>query len=126
MEVQLTCCIDVGRMTATPVHVFTENVSRTGMLVRWMPDTPLPELNSKLIIDIYLPENSEFGPRVMRCRTVVMRVNTANIQKPEVAVKISSIRFARTKSNDKGGPVTQTQTTRHDLANMPAATNRVI
>ena len=53
------------------------------MLMRWMEGHPLPEVGSKLILEVLLPENSEFGSRVMRCRATVVRVEPA----PEKAMK---------------------------------------
>jgi c-di-GMP-binding flagellar brake protein YcgR len=74
IDVQLTCHVGAGKVKAEPVRAFTENVSRTGMLMRWAEGVPLPNIDGKLVLDLQLPENSEFGPRVMRCRTQVLRV----------------------------------------------------
>jgi c-di-GMP-binding flagellar brake protein YcgR len=115
IDVQLTCYVGAGKVQAEPVRAFTENVSRTGMLMRWMEGIPLPNINGKLILDLQLPENSEFGPRVMRCRTQVLRVTSLKGNSHEVALRVLSMHF--TKSNRVIKP--------SDLAVMPVAAGRV-
>ena len=63
-----------GRALAVPVSTWTENISRTGVLMRWADDRPLPSIGQNLTIDIDLPDNSEFGPRLMRCNSTVVRI----------------------------------------------------
>ncbi|MDP9053008.1 MAG: PilZ domain-containing protein [Acidobacteriota bacterium] len=116
MDVQLTCYVSGGKVQAAPIRAFTENVSRTGMLMRWMPGVPLPSLDKKLILDLELPENSEFGPRVMRCRTEVVRISPCEGDTYEVALRVEAMRFIKTKK----APRTR------DLAAMPLPVDRVI
>ena len=106
-------------MAATPVQAFTENVSRTGILMRWLNDVPLPGIDSRLILDIVLPEKSEFGQRLLRCRTNVVRVRTQEGEAPEVALRILTMRFV------KAGGSPRLKTRKLDLAEMPLATQRV-
>jgi c-di-GMP-binding flagellar brake protein YcgR len=116
MDVQLTCYVGAGKVRAEPIRAFTENVSRSGILMRWMEGVPLPGIDSKLSLDVKLPENSEFGPRVMRCRTEVLRVIRHDDNSHAVALKILSMRFV--KSRREPGEC--------DLASMPLAVDRVI
>lgn len=115
IDVQLTCYVSAGRVQAKPVRALTENVSRTGMLMRWVEGVPLPNVDGKLILDLQLPENSEFGPRLMRCRTEVVRVTQAQGNDHEIALRILSMRFVKGKHVAAPG----------DLASMPVAGNRV-
>jgi len=115
VDVQLTCFAAAGKLQAAPVRGFTENVSRTGMLMRWVDGLPLPKLGSKLTIEVKLPENSGFAPRIMRCRATVVRVASGARKGDEVGLKIHSMQFI----NAKGGPLVA------DLASMPVASNRV-
>ena len=46
----------------------------------------MPALGGKLTVDVQLPENSEFGPRVMRCRAEVIRVKPREGDEHEVAL----------------------------------------
>jgi c-di-GMP-binding flagellar brake protein YcgR len=132
IDVQLTCCVDAGKAQATPVRALTENVSRTGMLMRWSGSSPLPKVDGKLTLDVLLPENSEFGPRVMRCRTQVARVTERAQGEHEVALRVLTMRFIkpgiRTKvERASGRGLSSAKPTRkvRDLASMPVATERI-
>jgi c-di-GMP-binding flagellar brake protein YcgR len=116
LDVQLTCYVAAGKVEATPMRAFTENVSRTGMLMRWAEGHPLPRVGSKLSLEVPLPENSEFGPRVMSCRATVVRVLTGPSAGHEIGLKIHSMRFNKAKATPKK---------RLDLASMPVMTSRV-
>jgi c-di-GMP-binding flagellar brake protein YcgR len=116
IDVQLTCYVGAGRVQAEPIRALTENVSRTGMLMRWVEGIPLPNVDGKLVLDLQLPENSEFGPRVMRCRAEVLRVSPGKGNSHEVALRILSMRFMKRKREIGVS----------DLASMPVATGRVI
>ena len=102
-------------MQAEPVRAITENVSRTGMLMRWVEGIPLPNIDGKLVLDLQLPENSEFGPRVMRCRAAVIRVTPGAGKSHEVALRILSMRFIKPRRMVR--PI--------DLLAMPVAADRV-
>lgn len=115
IDVQLTCYVDAGRIKGEPMRTLTENVSRTGMLMRWMDGVPLPKIDKKLVLDLELPENSEFGPRVMRCRTQVLRVVDAPHNGYEVALRVLSMRFMKSKREIRPS----------DLLSMPVAASRV-
>jgi len=115
IDVQLTCYVGAGKVQAEPMRALTENVSRTGMLMRWMEGIPLPNIDRKLVLDLQLPENSEFGPRVMRCRTQVIRVTPVAGKSHDVALRVLSMRFIKSKREIR--PI--------DLAAMPVAASRV-
>ena len=115
IDVQLTCYVGAGRVKGEPLRALTENVSRTGVLMRWMGDVPLPKIDKKLILDVALPENSDFGPRVMRCRTQVIRIVPGQGDSHDVALRVLSMRFMKTKREIKPA----------DLLNMPVAAARV-
>ena len=68
IDVQLTCYVDAGKVKGAPLRAITENISRTGVLMRWVEGIPLPDIDGKLVLDLQLPENSGVGPRLMRCR----------------------------------------------------------
>jgi c-di-GMP-binding flagellar brake protein YcgR len=115
IDVQLTCYVGAGKVKAAPVRALTENVSRTGMLMRWMEGIPLPNIDRKLVLDLQLPENSEFGPRVMRCRAQVLRVTPGSGNSHDVALRVLSMRFIKGKREIRPS----------DLAAMPVAAGRV-
>jgi c-di-GMP-binding flagellar brake protein YcgR len=115
MDVQLTCYVGAGKVQAQPMRALTENVSRTGMLMRWIEGIPLPKIDRKLVLDLQLPENSDFGPRLMRCRTQVLRVTPRAGNTHEVALRVLSMRFIKIKCELKPS----------DLAAMPVSAGRV-
>jgi c-di-GMP-binding flagellar brake protein YcgR len=132
IDVQLTCCVDAGKAEATPVRALTENVSRTGMLMRWSGTSPLPKVDGKLTLDVLLPENSEFGPRVMRCRTEVARVTQRAEGEHEVALRVLTMRFIKPGIRVKverapgyGLSLGKSSRKVRDLASMPVATERI-
>jgi c-di-GMP-binding flagellar brake protein YcgR len=106
IDLQLTCYIAAGKVQAAPVSAITENVSRTGMLMRWSAGAPLPELGGKLTVDVQLPENSGFGPRIMRCRAEVIRMTPRGDQH-EVALRVASMRFIKPSSRPARSPISE-------------------
>ena len=141
IDVQLTCCVEGGNAEATPVRALTENVSRNGMLMLWASGAPLPRIDGKLTLDVLLPENSEFGPRVMRCVTEVTRIIHRAEGGHEVGLRVISMRFIEPgvikqpgviKHDAAPGKPARAQVSRkkripgmRDLASMPVATERV-
>ncbi|HWF07540.1 MAG TPA: PilZ domain-containing protein [Bryobacteraceae bacterium] len=115
IDVQLTCFVGSDKAHAEPLRAFTENVSRTGVLMRWIEGTPLPDIERKLVLEVKLPENSEVGPRVMRCRTEVIRI-TPTGKTHAVALRILSMRFVKDKRSRQV----------NDLASMPVPVDRII
>jgi c-di-GMP-binding flagellar brake protein YcgR len=116
IDVQLTCYVGAGKVHGAPMRAYTENVSRTGMLMRWMAGVPLPVLDGKLILDLELPENSDFGPRLMRCRTTVVRIDPCEGDTHAVALRVIAMQFVSTRRRVK--PL--------DLAAMPVSMDRLI
>jgi hypothetical protein len=57
--------------------MFTENISRDGMLLRWQTGgARLPNVGDMLIVEVELPEQEGFERRCIRCQTTVARVHT--------------------------------------------------
>lgn len=125
IDVQLTCYVAAGQVQAEPMRAITENISRTGILMRWMDGVPLPQIAGEMVLDVKLPENSEFGPRVMRCRTEVLRVTACEGSAHAVALKILSVRFVKGRRAAKHySSVNETLVS--DLASMPVSAKRLI
>jgi len=92
-DLQLTCRIGSGQVLADSAIALTKNVSRTGILVRWLDGVPLPKVGGRLTLDVQLPKNLAMDPRVMRCRTTVVRVTSGSGRKQEVALRVHNMRF---------------------------------
>ncbi|HKD08548.1 MAG TPA: hypothetical protein VKB79_21785 [Bryobacteraceae bacterium] len=71
----------------------SENFSRAGILLRWLPGIPLPEVGSPLTVDVELPSAPGRAPRVMRCDTEIVRIQGAGGSAPKVALTIEKVRF---------------------------------
>lgn len=125
IDVQLACSVDAGKAQAMPIRTLTENVSRSGMLMRWSGGLPLPQIEKKLTLDVLLPENSDFGPRVMRCRAQVTRIVERADGPHQVALRVLSMRFMNA-DDDQPQAGNKRRRKARDLAAMPVATNRVI
>lgn len=115
IDLRLTCYVRAGRIKGEPLRTLTQNISRTGMLMRWVDDIPLPRVDRRLILDIELPENSDFGPRIMRCRTQVARVVPGTGNSHDVALRVLSMRFIKSRRQIKPA----------DLLKMPIKAARV-
>jgi hypothetical protein len=55
--------------------MFTENISRDGMLLRWDNAAFLPKAGEMLIVEVALPEQEGFERRCIRCQATVARLN---------------------------------------------------
>src|SRR5258708_30017364 len=97
-DMQLVCHAGPGRVISEPVAGVVENISRGGMLMRWDETVPVPDAGSSLVVEVILPENTEFGPRIMRCRTRVVRIVSRTGRRALVALKIDQIRFVQKAS----------------------------
>ena len=95
--------------------MLTENVSRTGILVQWLTGTPLPEVGGRLTVDVELPGSPENAPRIMRCRTTVVRVIRGSGQKHRVALRVHNMRFVAARPDKT-----------FNLAAMPIPKNRLM
>jgi len=115
-DLNLTCRIASSRARASIVKALTENVSRTGLLVRWLEGTPLPKVGARITLDVQLPKNPEMDLRVMRCRTTVMRVIPGLGAEHEVALRVLNMRFVAAKK----------ATTIYDLSAIPITNNLVM
>ena len=113
-DMQLVCHIGPGHIVSRPVAGVVENISRGGMLMRWEELVPLPEAGSSLVVEVGLPENSEYGARAMRCSTKVVRVINRAGRTAKVALRIDRIRF-----------VDQSKGRKISIAAVPAASRRV-
>jgi hypothetical protein len=129
--------LSVTSATQAQVIGLTQNVSRCGLLMRWLDTIELPAPGSDLTVDIDLPADASFGPRLMRCRTTVVRIIRSSEGLLTVGMKIRNIRFvaptgparlrqAKPRAADRlidavGGPAT----TAYELEHMPTASERL-
>jgi hypothetical protein len=110
LDLQLICRVDARRVVSTPLphgDLISENFSRAGILLRWLPGTPLPRVGSSLTVDVELPNAPGRAPRVMRCNTEIVRIQGAGGPAPKVALTIEKIRF---ESRPRAVPASELRT----------------
>jgi hypothetical protein len=75
--------------------MFTENISRSGLLVAWRGEgvaLPMPILGQILTIEVELPANHGFGQKCIHCQGAVTRV-AADPERPQVALRVNYMDF---------------------------------
>ncbi|HVN02778.1 MAG TPA: PilZ domain-containing protein [Bryobacteraceae bacterium] len=74
VAVRLVCHV-VWPQSGERGAMWTENISRDGMLLRWEESSgPAPNVGEMLIVEVELPEQEGFERRCIRCQTTVARV----------------------------------------------------
>jgi len=76
--------------------MFTENISRDGMLLRWEDSASerIPSVGEMLIVEVELPEQEGFERRCIRCQTTVARVHAEpNSELTWVGLRIHAMDF---------------------------------
>jgi hypothetical protein len=76
--------------------MYTENISRGGVLVAWQGENgPLepPEPGQIIALDIELPANHGFGQKCIHCEGTVSRVSTPEGGFPRVALTVDYMDF---------------------------------
>jgi c-di-GMP-binding flagellar brake protein YcgR len=95
VNVRLQCRIDQrGRRESAACNV-TENISRTGMLIRWEQErSAVPGVGDSVVVKLKLPANPLFGQRWMLFQAQVVRVSEAADESLMVAVAGSPVRVS--------------------------------
>lgn len=76
--------------------MYTENISRSGMLIAWRgveAELPLPQVGQILTIDVELPANHGFEPKCIHCQGTVTRVSQVESECPRVAMRVNYMDF---------------------------------
>ena len=94
VQVELECRVDWQGQPGAELSN-TLNISRTGMLLRWQPDTSaLPAIGDEMIVRLKMPRNPAFDQRWMVFRAQVVRVSRTQQDGLVVAVNGSPVRFS--------------------------------
>jgi len=116
LDLQLVCRIGPSKVLSTPISsadvLVTQNFSRTGILLRWLPTIPLPSIGVRLTVDVELPSLPGRQPRAMRCTAEVVRIDGTSDRNRLVGMTIGKIRFVQARED----------ATRPDLESIPPAT----
>jgi c-di-GMP-binding flagellar brake protein YcgR len=91
VNVRLQCRIERQGESGGSVFNTTENVSHTGMLIRWR-DKTAPAVGERFSVKLMLPANPLFGRRWMQFRAQVVRVKRTTDESVMVAVSGTPVR----------------------------------
>ena len=75
--------------------MYTENISRSGLLVAWGGEgstLPMPVPGQILTIEVELPANHGFGQKCIHCQGTVTRVSQ-DPENPRVALRVNYMDF---------------------------------
>jgi|SRR5580704_661693 hypothetical protein len=93
VDLRLSCRIDGSNVVSDNSGDTTENISRNGLLLRWTRTAPAPEAGSALRVEVELPSDGAFAPRLIRCESTVVRVLKGADGRPQIALKVHTMRF---------------------------------
>jgi hypothetical protein len=95
MEIKLRCHVSSPAIWMRS-DMYTENISRSGLLIAWRgaeADLPLPSVGQIVTIDVELPANHGFGPKCIHCQGTVTRVAQTEGDCPRVAMRVNYMDF---------------------------------
>ena len=93
IDLRLSCRVDGGNLLSENSGGTTENISRNGLLLLWTRPTPVPRTGSALRVEVELPSDGVFAPRLIRCESTVVRVIARDYGRSHVALKVNTMRF---------------------------------
>ena len=93
VELRLSCRIDGSNLLSENSGDTTENISRNGLLLRWTRKSPAPKTGTALRVEVELPSEGVFAPRMIRCEATVVRVVRGDNGRCQVALKVHTMRF---------------------------------
>src|SRR5438477_3941370 len=94
LEINLKCHV-MSPALWTKAGMYTENISRSGILIAWRGTEgklPLPTLGQIITVEIELPANHGFGQKCIHCQGLVMRIS-GDSETPRVALQVNYMDF---------------------------------
>ena len=76
--------------------MYTENISRSGVLIAWCGDgerVPVPVVGQIITVEIELPANHGFGQKCIHCQGTVTRIVSDENNSPRVALRVNYMDF---------------------------------
>jgi len=95
IEIQLWCHVTSPALWARSA-MYTENISRNGMLVAWRGETgplPPPGLGQIVTVEVELPAAHGFGQKCMHVQGTVLRVADSGQGYSRVALRVNYMDF---------------------------------
>jgi len=75
--------------------MYTENISRSGLLVAWRGEgsaLPMPSVGQIIAVEVELPANHGFGQKCIHCQGTVTRISP-DPEAPRVALRVNYMDF---------------------------------
>jgi hypothetical protein len=95
IEIKL-CCHVTSPAVWMRGGMYTENISRSGILIAWRMldgNVSLPSLGQIITVEIELPANHGFGQKCIHCQGLVIRVSPNDPDCPRVALRVNYMDF---------------------------------
>jgi hypothetical protein len=93
VDLRLSCRIDRNSLVSDKSGETTENISRNGLLLRWTRNAPVPAAGSAMRVEVELPSDGAFAPRMIRCESTVVRVIKGTDGLSQIALKVHTMKF---------------------------------
>src|SRR5208283_13558 len=95
IEIKLRCHVSAPALWL-PGAMYTENISRGGLLIAWLGESaplPPPFPGQIVTVEVELPASHGFGPRCIHCEGTVARVSEPGADFPHVALRVNYMDF---------------------------------
>lgn len=95
IDIKLRCHVTSPALWAQSA-MYTENISRSGVLIAWSgadPGLPLPSVGQIVTVEIELPANHGFGQKCIHCQGAVIRMANFGEEFPRVALRVNYMDF---------------------------------
>src|SRR5450759_3829830 len=95
IAIKLRCHVSSPALLASGA-MYTENISRSGVLIAWRgedADPPVPSMGQIVTVEIELPANHGFGQKCIHCQGSVMRIANSAEHFPLIALRVNYMDF---------------------------------
>lgn len=95
IAIKLRCHVSSPALLARGA-MYTENISRSGVLIAWRgedADLPVPSMGQIVTVEIELPANHGFGQKCIHCQGSVMRMTSSAENFPLIALRVNYMDF---------------------------------
>jgi hypothetical protein len=95
IAIKLRCHVSSPALLARGA-MYTENISRSGVLIAWRgedADLPVPSMGQIVTVEIELPANHGFGQKCIHCQGSVMRITSSAENFPLIALRVNYMDF---------------------------------
>src|SRR5450759_5630552 len=95
IEIRLRCHVSSPALWMQSA-MYTENISRSGVLIAWRGDDaelPVPSIGQIVTVEIELPADHGFGQKCIHCQGAVMRIANSAAHFPFLALCVNYMVF---------------------------------